>query len=91
MLLYSILLIGSNSADAPCTCLRDSFCSLLPPKDVNYPCYQGPLKDAVKCFETDPLLKENTTWACGNCTKYGYPDYKSNDPIYKTMELWLAK
>jgi hypothetical protein len=54
----------------------------------NFPCYQGSNADASKCLKTDPLLKEGTTWACGNCTSQGYPNYLQNDPIYKNMELW---
>ena len=94
IVILGVLVFGSsNSDDVPCICLRDSFCSLIPPKSASlvFPCYQGLLKDAAKCYETDPLLKDNTTWACGNCTKYGFPDYKNNDPIYTNMELWFAK
>lgn len=89
VLFLGVAFMGSNAMDAPCTCLRDYNCALIPPSNVTWPCYQGPIENAIKCFETDPLLKVGTTWACGNCSKYGFPNYSGkNDPIYTTMELW---
>jgi hypothetical protein len=74
----------------PCsTC--SGLCSLLPPNGVNFPCYEGTKEDAAACFATDPILKEGTTWTCGNCTRAGYPNYLRNDPIYKSMGLWTQK
>ncbi len=70
-----------------CTGCTDS-CALLPPADSSFPCYQGSPKDAKFCFNTDPLLKEGTTYSCGVCTDFGYTNYLQNDPIYKKMELW---
>ena len=37
-------------------------CSLLPPADAKFPCYEGTPSDAAHCFATDPLLKDGTTW-----------------------------
>ena len=75
-----------------CDCNSNELCSLVPPSTVSalYPCYQGSPADATKCYQTDPLLQEGTTWNCGNCTDFGFPNYKENDPIYKTMELWFV-
>jgi hypothetical protein len=66
---------------AVCEC-SESVCALIPPPDANnFPCYQGSNADASKCFKTDPLLKDGTTWSCGNCSAHGYPYYKQNDPV----------
>lgn len=90
ILFLVVTFLGSNAADSPCTCLRNDYCALIPPSTTaTWPCYQGLIKDAIKCFETDPLLKAGTTWACGNCSDYGFPNYSGkNDPIYINMELW---
>lgn len=69
-------------------CKCDDLCSLIPPSGSKYPCYQGAAADAAKCFQTDPLLASGTTWACGKCSSFGYPNYLQNDPLYKNMELW---
>ena len=71
-----------------CNC--DDLCSLIPPSGSKFPCYQGAASDAAKCFQTDPLLASGTTWACGTCASFGYPNYLQNDPIYKNMELWVT-
>jgi hypothetical protein len=70
---------GDHTA-AVCDC-ADNVCALVPPKDAQFPCYQGSNEDASKCFKTDPLLKDGTTWACGTCSTYGYPNYERNDPV----------
>lgn len=72
----------------PCFNCKES-CALLPPS--NGPCYQGTPENAAKCFKTDPLLLDNTTWACGECVSFGYETYLQNDPLYKEMELWVDK
>uniref|UniRef100_A0A7S3H182 Uncharacterized protein n=1 Tax=Spumella elongata TaxID=89044 RepID=A0A7S3H182_9STRA len=78
--------VQKSKACLSCT----STCVLMAPAGVNFPCYQGAPSDANFCYDTDPLLKPNTTYACGTCAQFGFPVYLQNDPIYKNMELWLT-
>ncbi|KAJ1396958.1 hypothetical protein B484DRAFT_458795 [Ochromonadaceae sp. CCMP2298] len=83
--------VQAETTDMPCVSCRFSSknCSLLAPADAKWPCYQGSPADSAACLATDPLLKEGTTWSCGNCEDMGFPKYLTNDPIYKNMELWV--
>lgn len=76
----------STSGSIPCTGCTD-ICTLLAPQPTPI-CYQGAPADAVKCFNTDPLLPAGSTWQCNSCASIGYTEYSRNDPIYKNMELW---
>jgi len=88
-LMFAVSLFVMCSGEEGKACARcDTWCSLLPPSDVVFPCYQGTPDDAATCFATDPLLQPNTTWSCGVCTDFGFPKYLRNDPIYTKMELW---
>jgi hypothetical protein len=93
-ILAALLLVArvqAGSTDVPChKCVfKGTDCVLLPPKDVTFPCYQGSPQSAAACFATDPLMDEDTTWECGECADFGFPQYLINDPIYKNMELWV--
>jgi hypothetical protein len=87
LLIATFLSLGSALlAGTVCNCSDQ--CALIPPSDSKNPCYQGAADDAASCFKTDPLLAKGTTWSCGTCATFGYPDYLRNDPIYKSMGLW---
>lgn len=81
---------GASAAQKSDACLECSdTCALVPPADKSgFPCYQGSIKDANFCYDTDPLLATGTTWQCGTCAAAGFDSYLQNDPIYKNMELW---
>jgi hypothetical protein len=88
--LLVVLLVSLGNAvrlGSPCNGCTD-VCSLVPPANSSFPCYQGTPSDASKCFKTDPLLASGTTWTCETCSAVGYPVYLRNDPIYTSMELW---
>ena len=70
--------------------MMDVPCSLVPPTISAFPCYQGSVKDATFCYNTDPLLPSGTTSTCDTCASIGYTYYLRNDPIYTSMGLWAA-
>lgn len=88
--IFLVLCAFAVAENAGTVCKCSDLCSLIPPTTAasSFPCYQGLPDDAAKCFQTDPLLAAGTTWACGNCTAFGYPNYLRNDPLYTKMELW---
>ena len=90
-LIILLVLVSLSVSEIPaCSTCKDTTCVILPPDDYkNYPCYEGAPVDAAKCFKTDPLLKENATWACGNCASFGYTKYLRQDPLYTEMALWV--
>lgn len=89
LIMLQVSFAAQPFASGVCTGCADK-CSLIPPAGGKFPCYQGTPADAAKCFQTDPLLASGTTWACGTCSSFGYPNYLQNDPIYHNMELWTA-
>ena len=72
-----------------CSCSAD-LCSIVPPSGSSFPCYQGTIEDATFCYNTDPLLNPQSAWSCSSCADEGYPSYLQNDPLYKSMELWVS-
>jgi len=80
---------AARGSDACLDCTTDT-CVLLPPDGSSFPRYEGALEDANKCYNTDPLLADGTTYKCSTCSSEGYDLYLQNDPIYKNMELWSA-
>jgi hypothetical protein len=79
----------SNYDATACNRCTDNVCAILPPGGSQFPCYQGNNEDTKFCFNTDPLLPDGVKWVCGECAEFGYPTYLQNDPIYKSMELWV--
>ena len=80
--------VSGNFLKGACGDCSEDLCSILPPAGTKFPCYQGTVADANKCFATDPLLNPNSTVSCNSCSVEGYKTYLRNDPIYKSMELW---
>jgi hypothetical protein len=80
----------STTVDKSDACLdcADDVCAILPPAGSAFPCYQGSDSNANKCFNTDPLIADGSSYVCGTCASVGYPTYLQNDPIYTNMELW---
>ncbi len=54
----------------------------------HYPCYQG-TPDAVARLDDYSNPKGGYTFWCSDCKSLGYADYWKNDPVYKTVELWV--
>ncbi len=77
--------------DVPACTGCSSICTIIPPSTASaaFPCYQGTPTDTSKCYYTDPLVLTGSTWSCKACESQGYPNYKQNDPIYTSMELWF--
>jgi hypothetical protein len=73
-------------------CILDSkdTCALVPPKGSLHPCYQGAPVTAFIAYNTDPLISNETTWACNNCSDNGYPVYIQDDPVYD-LGIWYKK
>lgn len=76
--------LGAGKACVGCT----TTCSIYSEGSPSFPCYQGAVDDAVKCYASDPLLPSDSLWTCQTCATLGYPTYLRNDPIYQKMELW---
>ncbi len=90
-LLILVFIFAFSRSEIPvCSTCKGTTCVLLPPDEhKHFPCYEGTPIDTAKCFKTDPLLKDNTTWACGDCASFGRTKYLQQDPIYKEMGLWV--
>jgi hypothetical protein len=52
--------LGPNKGSDACLDCKTETCTLLPPDGSSFPCYEGALEAANKCYNTDPLLSEDT-------------------------------
>ena len=92
-LFLALLAIGhvvAKDSSPKCDCEND-VCTIAPPSGVKAPCYEGSNGDTDKCFSTDPLIVDGATKQCGSCESLGFPKYFRNDPLYKTMALFVAE
>lgn len=83
---YSASSLNRGEADPCAGC--SGYCSIVPPADSGHPCYEGEVGDAIRCYNTDPLIKDGSVTSCGTCASSGYTDYMRNDPVYRNMALW---
>lgn len=85
-LLALIMFALTSESRSICDCA--DICSLLPPLDSSYPCYQGKSENIIFLRNNDPLVPPEMTSECGTCQQYGYTNYVSTDPVYHTVEIW---
>lgn len=87
MLLIALVLTVALAMPSDLVCNGcSSTCSLY--STDSFPCYEGAPNDAVRCYNTDPLIPAGTVWSCDTCASHGYTVYLRQDPVYTKMALW---